>query len=115
MKNEIKNDMKFEAALERLEEIVSKLEDGSLSLDDALKSYEEGVKLARLCTKQLTEAEKKIEILTKALGGELEAVPFDTEDYKNESGETADGSPSKGKPKGRKKSGTDDSEESSLF
>ncbi len=96
----MKNEMKFEAALERLEEIVSKLEEGSVSLDEALKSYEEGVKLARLCTKQLTEAEKKIEILTKALGGELEAVPFDTEGYK---------------PKVPKKSDTDDSEENSLF
>jgi len=101
----MKNEMKFEAALERLEEIVSKLEEGSVSLDEALKSYEEGVKLARLCTKQLTEAEKKIEILTKALGGELEAVPFDTEGYKNEDA----------KPKPRKKSASDDSEESSLF
>ncbi len=110
----MKNEMKFEAALERLEEIVSKLEEGSVSLDEALKSYEEGVKLARLCTKQLTEAEKKIEILTKALGGELEAVPFDTENYKNES-ENADSSSPKGKLKTRKKSDTDDAEESSLF
>ena len=110
----MKSEMKFEAALERLEEIVSKLEAGSLSLDEALKSYEEGVRLARLCTKQLTEAEKKIEILTKALSGELEAVPFDTENYKNESGGTADDS-SKGKSKGRRKSGADDAEESSLF
>ena len=113
----MKSEMKFEAALERLEEIVYKLEEGSLSLDEALKSYEEGVKLARLCTKQLTEAEKKIEILTKALGGELEAVPFDTEDYKNknESEEAADTSSPKGKPKGRRKSSPGDSEESGLF
>jgi len=73
----MKTEPKFETALERLEDIVGSLEDGSLSLDDALKGYEEGVKLARLCTKQLTEAEKKIEILTKSLSGDVKAVPFE--------------------------------------
>lgn len=73
-----KPDMKFETALKRLEEIVNSLEDGTLALDEALKRYEEGVKLARFCAKQLSETEKKIEILTKSLNGELEAVPFET-------------------------------------
>lgn len=112
----MKSEIKFEAALERLEDIVSKLEEGSLSLDEALKSYEEGVKLARVCTKQLNEAEKKIEILTKTLSGELEAVPFNADESKDlASGSPADDTALKAKPKARKKSGSEDSEENGLF
>ena len=112
----MKNEIKFETALEHLEDIVSKLEEGSLSLDEALSRYEEGVKLARLCTKQLTEAEKKIEILTKTLSGELEAIPFDSSGYKDESGTSPDGNASsKPKPKARKRNTSEDSEENGLF
>lgn len=67
----------FEADLESLEKIVEALEEGGLSLDDSLKQFEEGVKLARKCEKALSEAEKKIEMLVKNADGELEAVPFD--------------------------------------
>ncbi len=66
----------FEKDLERLEEIVGALEEGGLSLDDSLKHFEEGIKLARRCEKALTEAEKKIEILVKNDQGEIEAEPF---------------------------------------
>ena len=66
-------EVKFEKALERLEKIVEDLEGGNLPLDEALKRYEEGVKLSRLCTQKLTQAENKIETLTKALNGSLEA------------------------------------------
>lgn len=72
-------ELKFEKALERLEKIVEDLEGGNLSLDDALKCYEEGVKLARLCTQKLSQAENKIETLTKTLNGNLDKVPFDSE------------------------------------
>lgn len=67
----------FEADLEQLETIVEALEAGGLSLDDSLKQFEDGVKLARRCEKALSEAEKKIEMLVKNADGELEAVPFD--------------------------------------
>ena len=73
------SELKFEKALERLEKIVEDLESGNLSLDEALKRYEEGVKLSRLCTQKLTQAENKIETLTKALNENLEASPFDAE------------------------------------
>jgi exodeoxyribonuclease VII small subunit len=112
----MKNEIKFETALERLEEIVSKLEAGTLSLDEALGRYEEGVKLARLCTKQLTEAEKKIEILTKTLSGELEAVPFESSEYKDNSEPSANANPSsKPKPKLRKRNAPEDGRENGLF
>lgn len=53
----------FEKSMNALEEIVKELEQGELSLEDSLKSYEKGIKLARLCQKALKEAEQKIEIL----------------------------------------------------
>ena len=69
-------EMKFENALEKLEEIVKKLEEGELALDDSLKMFEEGMKLSKLCTTQLDAAERKIEILMKNEAGELEPRPF---------------------------------------
>ncbi len=55
----------FEAALEKLQLSVKKLESGELSLEDALRQFEEGVKLTRICQEYLTAAEHKVEILTK--------------------------------------------------
>jgi 5-formyltetrahydrofolate cyclo-ligase len=50
-----------------------------LSLDDSLKQFEQGIKLARRCERTLSEAEKRIEILTKKASGELVAEPFEDE------------------------------------
>ena len=55
--------MDFEKRLNRLEEIVEKMETGELSLEDSLKLFEEGVKLSRECNVQLSEAEQKVKIL----------------------------------------------------
>lgn len=77
---------KFEKDLEKLEEIVAALEEGELPLDEALKRFEEGIKLAKRCEKALADAEKKIEILTKNAEGKLEAEPFDEEDAEPEAG-----------------------------
>ena len=70
-------EIKFEDALKKLEKIVADLEDGSLSLDDALGRYEEGVKLSKLCAKRLELAKKKVEILMKSEDGAVELKPFD--------------------------------------
>jgi exodeoxyribonuclease VII small subunit len=69
----------FEGSLGRLEEIVGKLEGANLSLDDAMKLFEEGVQLSRECQKYLEQAEGKVEILLKKAGGEMAAQPFDPE------------------------------------
>jgi len=69
----------FEYSLARLEEIVAKLENANLSLDEAMKLFEEGVQLSRDCQKYLEQAEGKVEILLKKAGGELAAAPFDPE------------------------------------
>lgn len=70
-------EMKFEEALKKLEKIVEDLEDGNLSLDDALGKYEEGIKLSKLCAKKLEVAKKKVEILLKSEDGTVELKPFD--------------------------------------
>ncbi len=69
----------FEKSLGRLEEVVRRLESPQLSLDDAMKLFEEGVELSRECQKQLEEAEGKVEILLKKADGKLTAQPFDPE------------------------------------
>jgi exodeoxyribonuclease VII small subunit len=69
----------FERSLARLEEVVRRLESPQLSLDDAMKLFEEGVALSRECQKQLEEAEGKVEILLKKADGKLSAEPFEPE------------------------------------
>jgi exodeoxyribonuclease VII small subunit len=69
----------FERSLARLEEVVQRLESPQLSLDEAMKLFEEGVALSRECQKQLEEAEGRVEILLKKTDGELAAEPFDPE------------------------------------
>jgi exodeoxyribonuclease VII small subunit len=62
---------RFEAALQRLEQIVQQLEKGELPLEQSLVLYEEGIKLTRLCHAKLEEAEGRIETLMKDARGDL--------------------------------------------
>ncbi len=55
--------MEFEKKLNRLEEIVHKMEKGEMALEESLKLFEEGVKLSRECQGQLSSAEKKVKQL----------------------------------------------------
>lgn len=59
----------FETALQRLEELVERLEQGDLELEAALSAFEEGVALARRCAAQLGDAERRIEVLMREGGG----------------------------------------------
>jgi len=70
----------FETALQRLEEIVKKLDSGDLPLASLLEVYEEGVTLSRFCQTKLEEAERKIEILNKKADGTMERSPFNEPD-----------------------------------
>jgi len=70
---------KFEEALERLEEIVKKIETGDMTLEESLEAFEEGIKLSRLCSKKLDEAERKVEVLLKDNEG-VDIKPFTGED-----------------------------------
>ena len=66
----------FEQALGRLEEIARNLEKGDLPLEDSLRLFEEGVRLTRLCAAQLDQAQRRIDLLTRATDGELKLEPF---------------------------------------
>jgi exodeoxyribonuclease VII small subunit len=56
-------EMSYEDSLERLEEIVQRLESGQLPLDESLRLFEEGTRLTKVCQRRLTEAELRIEKL----------------------------------------------------
>ena len=59
----------FEQSLRRLEEIVERLEQGDVSLDDSIRMYEEGIALSRACMDRLTQAEVKLKKLSKDIDG----------------------------------------------
>ena len=63
--SKIQNELSFQKALNRLEEIVEKLEDPNLDLEEGLTLLEEGVKLHKLCKTKLTEANAKISSILK--------------------------------------------------
>lgn len=58
----------FEQSLEKLETLVEALETGDLTLEQSLKSFEEGIALTRVCQTALTEAEQTVKILTEKGG-----------------------------------------------
>lgn len=67
----------FESSLERLQQIVKRMESGELSLEDGLKQFEEGVRLTGECQAYLKTAEQKIEQLIQASAdGKIETQPF---------------------------------------
>lgn len=66
-----KDDLNLEEALEDLEQIVGRLEDGKLSLEESLVLFERGIRLVRLCSSRLENAEQRIESLTGELPGDL--------------------------------------------
>ena len=82
--------IKFEKALERLEEIVATLEGGDMELEKSLKMFEEGIKMARICQTHLTQAEKKIEKLVKDQKGELTTEAMEESSPEGETGKDDD-------------------------
>ncbi len=67
----------FESALKNLEEIVLKMEEGEISLDQSLQKFEEGIELVKYCEKSLQEADGRIEKLMKDSEGKTKKVPFE--------------------------------------
>ena len=70
----------FEAALEELTGIVEGLESGDLGLDESLALFERGIRLSRVCSDRLTEAEQKLEKLVSDADGGLKAVQVEEEE-----------------------------------
>lgn len=66
----------FEQALENLEELVSSMEDGELTLEESLQAFEKGVKLTRECQSALKNAEQKVQLLINE-NGDTEEIDLD--------------------------------------
>lgn len=64
-------EVSFESAMSQLEDVVRRLEKGDLTLEEALRSFQEGVKLVRICSQRLQSAEDQVELLLQQLGGTL--------------------------------------------
>ena len=69
----------FEKSVEELEQLVGRMEQGDLTLEQSLKEFERGVELTRHCQKALQEAEQKVEILLKK-SADAEPSPFSADD-----------------------------------
>jgi exodeoxyribonuclease VII small subunit len=73
------DEVRFEDALKQLEAIVSRLEAGDLPLEEALSIFEEGIRLTKLCSQRLSEAERRVNILVRSAepaSGGFEERPF---------------------------------------
>ncbi len=70
----------FEAALAELETLVSKMEDGDLSLEESLNAFESGIKLTRQCQQALQQAELKVQKLSQSEDGEPVLQPLDPDE-----------------------------------
>lgn len=68
----------FETALAELEKLVNAMEAGELSLEESLRTFEQGIALTRRCEAALREAEQKVEMLAQA-SVDAELVPFQAE------------------------------------
>ena len=66
----------FEKSVEQLEQIIEELEAGDLSLEKAIKRFEEGIKLSKYCFNKLDETEKKVSILMQEMDGSVTEKPF---------------------------------------
>lgn len=116
------DEVSFEEAMERLEEIVSSMEGERLPLEEMVQSYEEGAKLLRVCRERIEVARLRVELITANLDGSPKAslTSFDPA-----SAEIADPSPSTTEPApkqrpasqapARRKPSTDDDEDIRLF
>ena len=72
---------KFEDALAKLEEIVKRMESGELRLEESLKAFEEGIRLVRICSGKLDEAQRRVDLLLQEDGTPV------VEPYREENGE----------------------------
>lgn len=70
-----KKSQDFENSLSQLETLVEKMEQGDLSLEEALQAFEEGVKLTKECQGILDQAEQKVQVLTEQ-DGEIVSAPL---------------------------------------
>lgn len=77
-----KEEIKLEEAMKRLDEVVRSLDTDGQELEEALKLYEEGVKLVRICYDKLSEAERRVKLLKLSADGEMIEAEFDSAESK---------------------------------
>jgi|GEM_PF-375734 len=80
----------FEKAIGEVEEIVQAMDGDRIPLDELLKSYERGNQLLKICRERIAEAQTKIDLITTDASGDLEPVPFDTEEPKKQEPESGE-------------------------
>lgn len=66
----------FEKTFAELEELVAKMENDNISLEDSLKYFEQGIKLTHICQEELTIAEQKVQILLEKKDNKSSLTPF---------------------------------------
>lgn len=74
-----KKNYPFEESLAQLEKLVQQMEGGDLSLEDSLKTFEQGIKLTRECQKALQDAEQRVKLLIEQ-NGSLKEAEFKADD-----------------------------------
>ena len=72
-------DDKFEDQLENLEDIVTRIDSGELSLEESIGAFERGVGLVRSLNRKLDEVERRVEVLMRGAGGDLQSTPYEGE------------------------------------
>ncbi|MDD6217766.1 MAG: exodeoxyribonuclease VII small subunit [Selenomonadaceae bacterium] len=72
-----KKEAGFEEKLSQLEDIVSTLEQGNISLEDIMKNYSNGMEISRKCLEELQRAEKEMDVLIKLNNGQIEESELD--------------------------------------
>jgi exodeoxyribonuclease VII small subunit len=70
---------KFEDQLETLEDIVTRIDSGDLSLEESIDAFERGVGLVRSLNRKLDEVERRVEVLMRGAGGDLRSTPYQGE------------------------------------
>lgn len=74
------NELPFEEAIGRVEEIVARMEGDSLSLDDLIASYDEGSRLLETCRRRLDDAQRRVDLISLRADGRAELTPFSDDD-----------------------------------
>lgn len=94
----MEDEVSFEDAMQRLDDIVASMEGERMSLEDMVRSYEEGVRLLRVCRGRIDSAKRRVETITADLdGGKASLAPFDPADAAESPAATADESDNKPK------------------
>jgi len=86
--DELVEGQSFESMMERLQDLVAKLEEGNLSLEDSIRCFEEGMELVRRCGAVLNRAEERIQKLTRDAVGSPSTQPLDGDEEEPEEAET---------------------------